>query len=153
MTTSGPPTTLTGLRRETRDRIRAAIVNSGEEWPAQGITPSLPARLPERSSADLAIAVGVLAAADAVPAAALAGVMFLAELGLDGRLRPVPDVLPAAITAAAEDGIDTVVVAAGDAADAALAPGMRVIAAHSLTEVIAWLRQGLSVDDQAERTS
>ena len=139
MTTSGPPTTLTGLRRETRDRIRAAIVNSGETWPAQEITVSLPVRLPERSSADLAIAVSVLAADGAVPAAALAGVMFLAELGLDGSLRPVPGV-PAAITAAAEGGIDTVVVAAGDAADAALVPDMRVIAAHSLAEVIAWLR-------------
>ena len=54
---------------EARDRIRAAIVNSGEEWPTQ-ITMSLPARLPERSSADLAIAVSVLAANGAVPAAA-----------------------------------------------------------------------------------
>ena len=107
MTTSGPPTTLTGLRRETRDRIRAAIVNSGETWPTQEITVSLPVRLPERSSADLAIAVSVLAADGAVPAAALAGVMFLAELGLDGCLRPVPGVLPA-ITAAAEGGMDTV---------------------------------------------
>ena len=74
-----------------------------------------------------------------MPAAALARVMFLAELGLDGSLRPVPGVLPA-INAAAEGGMDTVVVAAGDAADAALVPGMRVIAAHSLMEVSAWLR-------------
>jgi magnesium chelatase family protein len=151
MTTIGPMT-LTSLSRETRDRIRAGIVNSGETWLTHEIAVSLPARLPERSSADLAIAVSVLAADGAVPAAALAGVMFLAELGLDGRLRPVPDGLPA-VTAAAEDGIDTVVVAAGDAADATLVPGMRVIVAHSLTELIAWLRQGLSVDDHTGRTS
>ena len=134
--TSGPPMTLTGLCRETRDRIRAAIVNSGEAWPTQENTVTLPVRLAERSSADLAIAVGVLAAADAVPAAALAGVVFLAELGLDGALRPVPGVQPA-VNAAAEGGMDTVVVAAGDAAQV---PGMCVIAVGSLMEVTAWLR-------------
>lgn len=139
--TSGPMT-LTSLTREARDRIRAAIINSGEEWPAQEIAVTLPVLLPERTTgADLAIAVSVLAADGAVPAAALAGVMFLAGLGLDGCLRPVPGVLPA-ITAAGEGGgLATVVVAAGDAADAALVPAVRVIAAHSLAEVIAWLRR------------
>jgi magnesium chelatase family protein len=137
--TSGPPTTLTGLRRETRDRIRAAIVNSGETWPAQEITVTLPVRLAERSSADLAIAVSVLAAEGTVPAAALAGVMFFSELGLDGQLRPVPGV-QAAAAAAAHRGLRTVMVAAENAADAALIPDVRVIAAHTLAEVIAWLR-------------
>ena len=127
------------LSRETRDRIRAAIVNSGETWPAPGITVSLPPRRPERSSADLAIAVAILAANGSVPAAALAGVVFLAELGLDGSLRPAPGVQPAAV-AAAESGLGTVVVACGDAAEAALVPGMRVIAAHTLAEVTEWLR-------------
>ena len=127
------------ITREARDRIRAAIVNSGETWPAPEITVSLPARLPERSSADLAIAVSVLAANGAVPAAALAGVVFLAELGLDGSLRPVPGVQPA-VAAAAESGPGTVIVASGDAAEAALMPGMRVIAAHTLAEVTEWLR-------------
>ena len=135
--TSGPPMTLTGLRRETRDRIRAAIVNSGEAWPTQEIAVTRgPGRAEQRRPGHRRV---VLAAEGAVLAAALAGVVFLAELGLDGRLRPVPDV-PVAITAAAEGGLDTVVVAAGDAADAALVPGMRVIAAHTLTEVTAWLR-------------
>jgi predicted ATPase with chaperone activity len=128
-----------GLRRETRDRIRAAIVNSGEQWPTQEITVTLPARLAERSSADLAIAVSVLAADGAVPAAALAGVMFLAELGLDGSLRPVPGV-QSAVVAAAHRGLYTVMVAAENAAEAALIPDVRVIAAHTLAEVIQWLR-------------
>ncbi len=152
----GPPATiLTGLPgtalREARDRIRAAIVNSGETWP-QMITVKLsPVSLPKRSSGlDLAIAVSVLAADGAVPAAALAGVMFLAELGLDGSLRPVPDVQPA-VVAAAHRGLRTVVVAAGDTADAA--PGMRVVPAHTLTEVIAWIRAGSSVVDHTGRTS
>ena len=88
----------------------------------------------------LAIAVAILAAAEAVPAAALAGKMFLAELGLDGRLRPVPGVLPAVV--AAEAGVDTVVVAAQNVAEAALVPGVQAIGASSLIEVIIWLRGG-----------
>jgi magnesium chelatase family protein len=141
-----PATILVGLPdtalREARDRIRAAIVNSGQTWPNSKITVGLsPAALPKRGSGfDLAIAVAVLAAAEAVPAAALAGKMFLAELGLDGRLRPVPGVLPAVV--AAEAGVDTVVVAAQNVAEAALVPGVQVVGANSLMEVIVWLRGG-----------
>jgi magnesium chelatase family protein len=141
-----PATILVGLPdtalREARDRIRAAIVNSGETWPNSKITVGLsPASLPKRGSGyDLAIACAILAAAEAVPATALAGTMFLAELGLDGRLRPVTGVLPAVI--AAEGGVHTVVVADANAAEAALVPGVRVIGASSLLEVIVWLRGG-----------
>ncbi len=141
-----PATILVGLPdtalREARDRIRAAIVNSGESWPASKITVGLsPAALPKRGSGfDLAIAVAILAAAEAVPGSALAGKMFLAELGLDGRLRPVPGVLPAVVAAAC--GTETVVVAAQNADEAALVPGVQVIAASSLAEVIIWLRGG-----------
>jgi magnesium chelatase family protein len=128
--------------REARDRIRAAIVNTGESWPQAKITVGLsPATLPKRGSGfDLAIAVAILAAADALPLSSPAGRMFLAELGLDGRLRPVPGVLPA--VAAAESSLDTVVVAAENAAEASLIPGVRVVAAGSLQEVTIWLRGG-----------
>ena len=141
-----PATILVGLPdtalREARDRIRAAIVNSGESWPAAKITVGLsPAALPKRGSGfDLAIAVAILAAAEAVPASALAGKMFLAELGLDGRLRPVPGVLPAVVAAA--HGAQTVMVAAQNAEEAALVPGVQVTGASSLAEVIIWLRGG-----------
>jgi magnesium chelatase family protein len=141
-----PATILVGLPdtalREARDRIRAAIVNSGECWPNSKITVGLsPAALPKRGSGfDLAIAVAILAAAEAVPLTAPANTMFLAELGLDGRLRPVPGVLPAA--AAADGGVDTVVVAALNVAEASLVPGVRVVGANTLTEVIVWLRGG-----------
>ena len=128
--------------REARDRIRAAIVNTGESWPQTKITVGLsPATLPKRGSGfDLAIAIAVLAAADALPLSSPAGKMFLAELGLDGRLRPVPGVLPA--VAAAEPSLDTVIVAAENAAEASLVPGVRVVAAGSLQEVTIWLRGG-----------
>src|ERR1700749_2389715 len=106
--------------REARDRIRAAIINSGEAWPQQKITVGLsPASLPKRGSGfDLAIAVAIKAANAALPLSAPAGKMFLAELGLDGQLRPVPGVLPAVVTA--EPCVDTVVVAAENAAQARL---------------------------------
>jgi magnesium chelatase family protein len=141
-----PMTILVGLPdtalREARDRIRAAIINSGESWPNSKITVGLsPAALPKRGSGfDLAIAVAVLAAAEGLPLTAPAGKMFLAELGLDGRLRPVPGVLPA--VAAAEHGVHTVVVAAENAAEASLVPGLAVVGASNLAEVVAWLRGG-----------
>ena len=81
--------TLVGLPdtalREARDRIRSAIVNSGEQWPQRRITVGLsPASLPKRGSGlDLPIACALLAAAGVLQAAMLAGMVFLGELGLD----------------------------------------------------------------------
>ena len=126
--------------REARDRIRAAIVNSGEEWPQRKITVGLsPASLPKRGSwFDLAIAIGILAAAGQVPRAALDGVMFFGELGLDGRLRPVRGVLPA-VAAAVERGFRRVIVAEANAAEAALVPDVRVVAASTLAAALDWL--------------
>ena len=127
--------------REARDRIRSAIVNSGEQWPQRRITVGLsPASLPKRGSGfDLPIAVAILAAAGVLQAAALAGVMFLGELGLDGQLRPVRGVLPAAVAAAAA-GFGQVVVARANAEEAALVPGLRVLAAPALGALLAWMR-------------
>jgi len=126
--------------REARDRIRAAIVNSGEEWPQRKITVGLsPASLPKRGSwFDLAIAVGLLAAAGKVPRSALDGIMFFGELGLDGRLRPVSGVLPA-VAAAAQAGFRRVMVAEPNAAEAALVPDVHVVAASSLAAAVDWL--------------
>ncbi|HEX4060915.1 MAG TPA: ATP-binding protein [Streptosporangiaceae bacterium] len=129
--------------REARDRIRAAIVNSGEAWPNRRITVGLsPASLPKRgSSFDLGIAVAILAAAGAAPMTALDRAVFLGELGLDGGLRPIRGVLPA-VAAAAAAGFGEVVVPQGNAAEAAIVPGMRVIAMPSLRAVLGWLRGG-----------
>jgi magnesium chelatase family protein len=135
--------------REARDRIRAAITNSREEWPQRKITVGLsPASLPKRGSwFDLAIAIGILAAAGKVPRAAAAGVMFFGELGLDGRLRPVCGVLPA-VARAAEEGFGKVMVAEQNAAEAVLVPGVRVIAVNSLTRAADWLRGRSGPDGQ-----
>lgn len=84
--------------REARDRIRSAIVEQpGDLAEAKRITVGLsPASLPKRGSGfDLAIAIAILAAAGAVPSADLPGMAMIGELGLDGRVHPVPGVLPA----------------------------------------------------------
>src|SRR5215469_3078887 len=139
-----PITILVGLPdtalREARDRIRAAIVNSAEKWPQSKITVGLsPASLPKRGSGfDLAIAIAILVASNALSLSSPQAIVFLAELGLDGRLRPVPGVLPA-VVAAATAGLSTVVVAAENIAEAHLVPGLRVIAASCLAEVAMWL--------------
>jgi magnesium chelatase family protein len=127
--------------REARDRIRSAIVNSGEAWPQRRITVGLsPASLPKRGSGfDLSIAVAIMSAAGVVPAARLAGMVFLGELGLDGRVRPVPGVLPAAVAAAAA-GFAAIAVPPENAGEAALVPGLRVLSAPTLGALLAWLR-------------
>ena len=129
--------------REARDRIRSAIVNSGETWPSRRITVGLsPASLPKRGSGfDVGIACAILAASDAIPAVSLDGIVLIGELGLDGRIRPVPGVLPAA-AAAAGVGFASVVVAMENAAEAALVPELRVIAAPTLSALTSWLRAG-----------
>jgi magnesium chelatase family protein len=127
--------------REARDRIRAAIVNSRESWPSRRITVGLsPASLPKRGSGfDTGIALAILAASEAIPASSLDGLVLLGELGLDGRIRPVPGVLPAAAAAAAA-GFAGMVVATENAAEAALIPELRVIAAPTLAAIASWLR-------------
>jgi len=140
-----PGLTMIGLPdaalHEARDRIRAAIVNSGESWPSRRITLALlPATLPKRGSLfDVALAVAVLAAAGAVPVEPLGGVVLLGELGLDGRLRPTRGVLPAVLTAA-RDGVRRVVVPQPNAGEAALVPDVDVRGAERLADLLAFLR-------------
>jgi magnesium chelatase family protein len=126
---------------ESRDRIRAALGNSGVPWPNRKITVALlPADLRKVGSRfDLALALAVLGCAGQIPSGAVADAVWIAELGLDGRLRPVRGVLPAVLTAQ-RAGVRRVIVAAGNAAEAALVHGMDVRAAHDLAEVIASLR-------------
>jgi magnesium chelatase family protein len=127
--------------REARDRIRSAIVNSRETWPNRRITVGLsPASLPKRgSSFDVGIAVAILAADGVIPPARIRDLMFLGELGLDGRLRPVRGVLPA-VAAAAAAGFHAVAVPEQNAPEACLVPGMRVLATPSLGALLEWLR-------------
>lgn len=124
---------------EARDRVTAAASNSGFELPARRLTVNLsPAALPKNGSGfDLGIAVATLAAAGLIATDSVERVVHLGELGLDGRLRPTAGVLPA-VSAAAAAGFDTVMVPTGDADEASLVPGIRVVAASSLRDAAIW---------------
>lgn len=132
---------------EARDRVRAAITNSGAQWPQRRITVSLsPASLPKRGSGfDLAIAVSILAASGAVPVGAVAEAVFLGELGLDGRVRTVRGVLPAVIAAVAA-GVTQVVVPATNVGEGRLVPGADIVGVGSLHSLVAWLRGEITRD-------
>lgn len=125
---------------ESRDRVRAAVVNSGSEWPQKKLTVGLsPASVPKSGSGfDLAVACAVLGAAERIDPAAIADVVMIGELGLDGRVRPVRGVLPA-VLAAAEAGYEQVVVPEQSAGEAALVPGVSVLGVRSLRQLIAVL--------------
>ena len=118
---------------EARDRVRAAAANAGIPLTSRKLTVNLsPASLPKHGAGfDLGIAMAAYAADGKVSAESVAGVVHLGELGLDGRLRPVTGVLPAAL-AASRAGFGTVLVPTGNAPEAALVPELRVIPITSL---------------------
>ena len=118
---------------ESRDRVRAAIINCGNRWPMSRLTLALsPATLPKMGSVyDLALAAAVLSADRTVGAARLEKTVLLGELALDGRVRPVRGVLPAVI-AAKKEGWPAVVVPVENLAEAALVDGIEVHGARTL---------------------
>ncbi|MFH8222718.1 YifB family Mg chelatase-like AAA ATPase [Streptomyces sp. NPDC018057] len=125
---------------ESRDRVRAAVVNSGAEWPQKKLTVGLsPASVPKAGSGfDLAVACAVLGAAERIDPRVLADIVMIGELGLDGRVRPVRGILPA-VLAAADAGYEQVVVPECAAAEATLVPGISVLGIRSLRQLIAVL--------------
>ncbi len=122
--------------RESRERVRAALLSSGLAWPTTRITVNLaPATMRKSGSGlELAIALCLLVAGADVAAAALEGTGVLGELGLDGRVRPVPGVL-ALVDALARAGIERVVVPADNAAEAALVQDVEVLPARTMGEL------------------
>ena len=140
-----PGLTLIGLPdtalHEARDRVRAAVVNSGFSWPNRRITLGLsPATLPKSGSAfDVSIAAAILAASDVCPHSPLERRVLIGELGLDGRVRAVAGVLPA-VLGAVDAGLPRVVVPVGNVAEARLVPGAEVEEVGDLTALIALLR-------------
>ncbi|CAL9543568.1 YifB family Mg chelatase-like AAA ATPase [Streptomyces sp. enrichment culture] len=125
---------------ESRDRVRAAMVNSGAQWPQKKLTVGLsPASVPKGgSSFDLAVACAVMAAAELIDPRTIADLVLIGELGLDGRVRPVRGVLPA-VLAAAEAGYEHVVVPEQTAGEASLVPGVSVLGVRSLRQLVAVL--------------
>ncbi|MGW3319560.1 YifB family Mg chelatase-like AAA ATPase [Streptomyces fungicidicus] len=125
---------------ESRDRVRAAVVNSGGEWPQKKLTVGLsPASVPKAGSGfDIAVACAVLGAAERIDPRVLTDLVMIGELGLDGRVRPVRGILPA-VLAAADAGYEQVVVPECSAAEASLVPGVSVLGIRSLRQLIAVL--------------
>lgn len=131
-----------GIARSTLDRLQAAITGSAEcAWPTQPVHLNIsPEPLPAGDDGlDLPIAVALLAASGQIPAERLAATLFIGALHPDGALHPVPEVARR-LTAAAHAGLPTAVVAAGNLTDAILNTRSRVLAAHTLSELVAGLR-------------
>lgn len=141
-----PGTAIVGLPeaavREARDRVRVAIQNTAFQYPRSRVTVNLaPAELPKHGGRfDLAIALGILAAAGQVPRERMENCEFLGELALSGALRPVSGVLPALLRARRRKRC--VIVPGGNAAEAALVDGADILVAETLGDVCAWLRGG-----------
>ena len=132
--------------RESADRVRAALLNCGFEFPNRRLTVNLaPADLPKDSGRfDLPIAVGILAASGQIPGDGLADLEFVGELSLTGELRPIRGTLAMilALRGGGGGGGDSsrIVVPSGCRDEAALAPQRVAMAADSLSEVCAHLR-------------
>ncbi len=138
-----PSVTLVGLPdtevKEARDRVRAALVNSGFEFPQKRITVNLaPADLPKESGRfDLPIALGILAASGQIPSGPLKTLEFAGELSLSGELRAIRGALAMALSSA--DAGRAFVLPRASAREAALAGNVGIFGAHSLLEVCAHL--------------
>lgn len=136
-----PACRITGLAdtavAEARDRVHAAVTNSGARWPTHRITIGLgPAWLPKHGSMfDLAMAIVVLAASGQVPTEAPRQFAVLGELALSSHLRPVRGLLPA-VLAAREAGIGRVMVPRSQLAEAQLVAGVEAIGVDDLGEAI-----------------
>lgn len=125
--------------KESKDRVRSAILNARFEFPARRITVSLaPADLPKEGGRfDLPIALGILAASGQIPAEPLNEHEFVGELALTGALRSIRGALPVALATRRHDR--ALVVPADNADEAALARSITVLPAHSLLDVTAHL--------------
>ncbi|MES9856120.1 MAG: YifB family Mg chelatase-like AAA ATPase [Sedimenticola sp.] len=128
--------------RESKDRVRGALLNSRFEFPPKRTTINLaPADLPKEGGRfDLAIALGILAASGQIPLQALSGYEFLGELALSGELRSVKGVLPVAL--AAREAGRSLILPTASAAEAALVEGIKVYSADHLLEVCDHLIKG-----------
>ncbi len=132
--------------KESKDRVRAALLNAHFEFPARRVTINLaPADLPKEGGRfDLPIALGILAASGQMPAAELDGYEFVGELALTGKLRPVRGALTAALAARATGR--TLVVPAANGPEAALVEGVTVLGVRHLLDVTAHLAKDKPIE-------
>lgn len=126
--------------RESKDRVKSALQNSGYPFPMERITVNLaPANIKKEGSGfDLPIAVGILAALGVVNSKRAEGMIVTGELSLDGRVKPVQGCLPMAVQAR-DSGYTEIVVPAENAREAAVIESVRVRPVHHLAEVVDFL--------------
>ncbi len=138
--------------KEAPRRVRAAVVNSGRQWPMRKVTASLaPGDLRKDGVLfDLPLAVGVLAAFGQLNSPALNRYGLVGELALDGSLRPIRGALAAAL-AARDQGWDGIVLPRQNLPEAGLVTGIQVIGAADLSEALAFLGEGRVPGDQPGR--
>lgn len=145
-----PNFTIVGLPQkevqESRERIRSALKNAGFEFPAKRITVNLaPADLPKEGvGLDLPLALAILAATEQMNGERIAELLALGELSLDGELRPVKGVLPIAL-AARKAGLKGLLVATGNAEEAAIVADIKVYPVAHLREALAFLNGDLQL--------
>ena len=134
---------------ESRDRVRAAMVNSGEVWPNKKVTVSLsPAWLPKSGSGfDLSIAVAIVIAQGGANQESVISTVILGELALDGGVRPIRGVLPSLI-AAQKAGCVRAIVPRGNLAEAKLMAGMEILSFADIRQLLSFLRTGELVVEQ-----
>jgi magnesium chelatase family protein len=127
--------------RESRDRVRAALLSSGLTWPQRRVTVNLAPSGVRKSGPglDLPFALGLMTAAEELPAGVLDGIAVIGELGLDGSLRPVPGVL-AMVDALHRAAVRAVLLPLENASEAGLVGGLRILPASSLADARAALK-------------
>jgi magnesium chelatase family protein len=127
--------------KESRERVKSAITNSGYTFPADRITVNLaPANIKKEGTGfDLPMAIGILSATGILPGKAISGYLFLGELSLDGRVKPVNGSLPMAI-AAKKAGYRGIVVPADNGREASVVSNLSVYPVGTLGEVVDFLR-------------
>lgn len=135
--------------RESADRVRSALKNSGFQFPAKRITVNLaPADLKKEGSGfDLAIAVGILAACEAIDPATVAGRIFCGELSLDGQLRGITGILPRAVWAASLAKKMTFVMPAVNTGEVTRVHGLRACAVSTLAQALESLKRADSYQE------
>ena len=136
-----------GAVKESKDRVRSALKNSGYEFPQRRITINLaPADVKKEGSAyDLPIGLGILAASGMLPAQALREYWILGELSLDGRVKAVRGALPIA-AAAGDKGLRGILLPLDNAAEAAVVNGVDIIPVGTLAEAFEFLRGERLID-------
>jgi len=129
-----------GAVRESRERVKAAIKNSGYDFPNRRVTVNLaPADLKKEGAGyDLPMALGILCASEILKSEKLAHYAVIGELSLDGSIRPAKGILPMAI-AARTAGLEGILVPEANAQEAAVVAGIRIIGVRTLYEAVEFL--------------